>query len=229
MQIIDHTLARLRYSTQTRTLAELALVRIANLENLDQISDLIAQLRGDAPLAASAPAVRRAAAASSPAVPVAKKKADQSDDHAGPALDARSPDDAQVPHVPLTSDSVDAVWQQALARLGGLVADNASKCESVTLLAAGKLTATFRARYASCKAFCERGEQLAALERALAEIARQGVKVQFTLLPDEPAEASAPRNVPARQRMAEVAEHPMIRHAVELFDAHLLRVDEGGP
>ena len=46
MQIVDHTLSRLRYSTQGRTLAEMALVRIANLENLDELSSLIAELRG---------------------------------------------------------------------------------------------------------------------------------------------------------------------------------------
>src|SRR4029077_3337741 len=45
MQIIDHTLSRLRYSTQSRTLAEMALVRIANLEDLDELSDVIAAVR----------------------------------------------------------------------------------------------------------------------------------------------------------------------------------------
>ncbi|MBL9125519.1 MAG: DNA polymerase III subunit gamma/tau [Planctomycetaceae bacterium] len=44
MQILDHTLARMRYSTHGRTLAELALVRIAGLEDLEQISAVISQL-----------------------------------------------------------------------------------------------------------------------------------------------------------------------------------------
>ena len=34
MQILDQTLARMKYSTQARILAELALVRISNLEDL---------------------------------------------------------------------------------------------------------------------------------------------------------------------------------------------------
>ena len=45
MQILDQTLARLRYSTQGRILAELALVRLCELEELDEVSELIAQLR----------------------------------------------------------------------------------------------------------------------------------------------------------------------------------------
>ena len=36
MQILDQTLSRMRYSTQGRILAELALVRIGQLEDLDE-------------------------------------------------------------------------------------------------------------------------------------------------------------------------------------------------
>ena len=46
MQILDQTLSRLRYSTQGRILAELALVRICQLEDLEELPALIAQLQG---------------------------------------------------------------------------------------------------------------------------------------------------------------------------------------
>ncbi len=46
MQILDQTLSRMKYSTQARILAELALVRICNLEDLEELSSLIVQLRG---------------------------------------------------------------------------------------------------------------------------------------------------------------------------------------
>ena len=45
MQILDQTLSRMRYSTQGRILAELALVRICHLEDLDELPALIAELR----------------------------------------------------------------------------------------------------------------------------------------------------------------------------------------
>ena len=45
MQILDQTLARLRFSTQGRILAELALVRMCHLEELDELPALIAQLQ----------------------------------------------------------------------------------------------------------------------------------------------------------------------------------------
>src|SRR5690606_28164652 len=51
LQILDQTLARLRFSTQARTLAELALVRITRLADLQAVADLIAEVRAGGPLA----------------------------------------------------------------------------------------------------------------------------------------------------------------------------------
>ncbi|MEX0676192.1 MAG: DNA polymerase III subunit gamma/tau [Pirellulales bacterium] len=228
MQIIDHTLARLRYSTQSRTLAELALVRIASLENLDDLSDLIAQLRGGAPpvSTASSPGGAPTISSSDETAAARKKKANLTADVAtaiieGPAADSHF---AAEP-IGLTGDTVDAVWQQALGRLSGLLAENASLCDSVAVAGPGRLAATFRAKYTSCKAFCERPDQLSNLHRALAEAAGSPVMVELIVIADEPSEASAGRAIGQRQRMAEKAEHPMIRRAAELFDARLVRIE----
>ncbi len=51
MQILDHTIARLRWSTYGRTLAELALVRIASLSDLENLADLVAELRNRSAIA----------------------------------------------------------------------------------------------------------------------------------------------------------------------------------
>ncbi|MBD13804.1 MAG: hypothetical protein CMJ72_01415 [Planctomycetaceae bacterium] len=45
VQILDQTAARMRVSTHARTLLEMALVRICHLENLDDLADLIQQLK----------------------------------------------------------------------------------------------------------------------------------------------------------------------------------------
>src|SRR4029079_15227233 len=49
IQIVEQTLSRLRYSTQGRTLTEMALVRICSLENLDDITEVIGRVRSAAP------------------------------------------------------------------------------------------------------------------------------------------------------------------------------------
>jgi hypothetical protein len=108
-----------------------------------------------------------------------------------------------------------------------LLGDNAALAESVTLAGDDRLVATFRAKYTSCKAFCERPPQRAALERALAQVAGRPVGVEFRTIDDEPAsDAAAPGPAPARQRMAEMAEHPLVRRASELFGARVVRVED---
>ena len=46
-QVLDQTAARLRVSTQVRTLAEMALVRICHLQDLDDVAALVEQLKGE--------------------------------------------------------------------------------------------------------------------------------------------------------------------------------------
>jgi DNA polymerase-3 subunit gamma/tau len=68
MQILDHTIGRMRYSTQRRVLAELALVRICQLADLDELPALIASLKGaDGPAATGAASSRPALARPTPA------------------------------------------------------------------------------------------------------------------------------------------------------------------
>ncbi len=47
VQILDQTAARLRMSLHGRTLVEMAVVRICELENLDDLAALVAELRGE--------------------------------------------------------------------------------------------------------------------------------------------------------------------------------------
>src|SRR6185295_8785012 len=129
--------------------------------------------------------------------------------------------------VKLTAENASAIWQQALASLGGLLADNASMAEHVALVAPDRLAATFRAKYNSCKTFCERPDQLRQLEAVMAEMTGGAVRVEFAVSGDEtPSAADAPRRIVSqRQRVAEKCDHPMIRRAIELFGAHVTAVD----
>jgi DNA polymerase-3 subunit gamma/tau len=51
VQILDQSAARLRVSLHGRTLVELAVVRICELENLDDLAAIVAELRGEASVA----------------------------------------------------------------------------------------------------------------------------------------------------------------------------------
>ncbi|HEV3137669.1 MAG TPA: hypothetical protein VGZ26_07185, partial [Pirellulales bacterium] len=229
MQIVDQTLSRLRYSTQARTLAEMALVRIANLDNLDELADLIAQLRDGMPHeeSISRTATGRSAATreiNSPSA--AKKKADL---NTARETGSDAPAQPATPRRPFAVETVSAIWQDVLADFGGLVEENASRCQSVAFCVPNRLVVSFQAKYTSCKAFCERPDQVAKLEAALAKATGTKVKIDFVLLEDDkPAGPAVRRPLDYRQRLAEKAEHPLVRRATELFDAQLLRIEEPG-
>ncbi len=225
MQILDQSLARLRYSTQSRTLAEMALVRIAELENVEELADTIARLRNAQTTAASgspAPAARSSQTCST--TPPAKKKAELNGGDSRDVGDESAPAAERVA-LRLDQESVQSVWREALSNLTDLLGDNAARAESVSLAGDSRLVATFRAKYTSCKTFCERDAQRTSLEGALSEAAGQPIRIEFRVIEDEPA-AETPRPIPPlRQQMATVSEHPLVVRANELFGARLVRVD----
>ncbi len=239
IQILDHTLGRLRSSTQGRVLAELALVRIASLENLESLSQLIAELRGEnGSSASSPPAVPTRAAIG---VEAAKKKAELAVGHATnesetsrSAIDAAQGSTANGarPALRLSDENVLEVWQGALALLPALLAEQLGIAERVACLAnsaPNRLVVSFRPKYTSLRAFCERPEQLGKLEKALADVVGAPVKVEFSEISggsDDEKPAPALRPQQQRQRAAEKVEHPLVKRATELFDARLVRIDE---
>jgi DNA polymerase-3 subunit gamma/tau len=219
MQILDQALVRMRQSTHNRTLAEMAIVRICHLEDLDELAALAEGLRGGA--AASAPAGGAAAV---------KKKLDDIAQGATAVLSSNGAallDKPAVAQVALTPESVMAVWQQALATMNDMVADQAGLCEQVTLAGPRKLVVAFKPKYAAFKQSCERPEQAAKLERAVAAIVGEPVRVEFAVLDGQSEESAAPlqRAVSPRQLIAEKSQHPLVRRAMELFDATPIRVD----
>jgi DNA polymerase-3 subunit gamma/tau len=234
MQIIDHTLARLRYSTQSRTLAEMAMVRIATLEDLESLAELIARLRSadsSAPLAVSA---HRPAQAITSVVSGAKKKAELIEPDVSSVASPRRtteslPEDAEPPRpttaVEVTPENVGEIWRQALSGLSGLLPEQAAACDSVSLAGADRLAVTFVEKYNSCKAFCERGEQLKTLEHALRDVVGRDIRIEFVLIKETQPQLKAARPTASRQRLNN---HPLVERASELFDARVVRVEEAG-
>jgi DNA polymerase-3 subunit gamma/tau len=258
IQILDQTLARFRQSTHVRTLAEMALVRICKLEDLDALSSLVAELRSGGIV----PAMSRSNAEGGDA-----KKKMTADSHMAPAVapttsrtsespvSQRGPDGASANdresstpaggNMDLTAENAAAVWQRALSNLSDLVSDQASMCERVAIRAPNRLVVRFAAKYNACKAYCERPDQIAKLERSLADVTGQTVRIELEvadpvplpalslassleLAPPPKAVSMPPKAVSMRQRIAEKSQHPLVRRATELFDATVMRVDEPG-
>jgi DNA polymerase-3 subunit gamma/tau len=225
MQVLDQALARMRYSTQGRILAELALVRISQLEDLDDLAEMIAQLQaggtaGQGQRAAAVGPTQAAGASTAPAG--VKKKYEPAD----------SPPELNVaaPTVAMTADNAAEIWTLAISRLTGMVVDQARQFDSVAVPAPNRLVIRFKPGYALFKTACERPEQANRFEQALREVTGQPIRVEFALTAEAPgqSELSAPtaRVASPHQRLLDVVEHPLVQRAAELFGAQPIRVDD---
>ncbi len=256
-QILDQTLVRMRQSTHVRTLLEVALVRICKLEDLDQLPALVASLRdgtpvnlqprvttaSDAPPAISSPAVAAPSSAEkkSPALsqPAAVGVENEVEDTASTAESDPRPlpvePSVQLAPEPLVDiSSAQSAWQQTLAEHQDMTGDCASKYESVAISAPNRLVVAFRKDYITAKEFCERPDKRSRLEQTLSRITGREMRIDFVVSPDDPQSVArqavaAKPSVSPRQRQFELRKHPLVRHAVELFDAEIVTVVDPPP
>jgi DNA polymerase-3 subunit gamma/tau len=242
MQILDQTLSRMRYSTQGRILAELALVRISHLEDLDELSAVIAQLQSGA---APTPSAAGRTVQPSPPAGVAKKKLEPAvtppgPSSLGPAAPQSEPASATpmaeaaptpaAPALALSAENAVDVWNRVLGRLSGMVVEHARQFEAVTFSAPRRLVVRFKAGYDLSKSACERPEQLTRFQQALAEVTGGPVDLEFALASTESGEeepaTAAGRSASPHQRLMEAMRHPLVQRAGELFGAQPMRVDD---
>ena len=113
-------------------------------------------------------------------------------------------------------------WNRALARLSGMAVEQARHFDRVAVPEAGRLTVVFRPEYDFAKLLCERPEQTARFEQALAAVTGRPVRVEFAV--DAPAaggagQRGAAKPVSQQQRTVEASKHPLIKRAAELFGA----------
>jgi hypothetical protein len=130
----------------------------------------------------------------------------------------------------LETQSLESLWRDALASLEstmeGMTADFARHADRLTLAGPNRLVAHFRAGYILHKESCERPERRSKLEEAISRLVGRAVKVDFALLAGESDKDVRPQPPPtARQLLREKEQHPLVRRAVELFDAEVVRIE----
>ncbi len=239
VQILDQAVMRMRQSSHVRTLLEIAVVRICSLENLDELSQVIACLReGTLPELPSAPVVVRptvpvgqSAATGPPAASTAVQAtpAPVSEPQKKNAVSVELPDEppaARPSGQPLTAENAEQVWKQALGTLEDMTADHGSRYDRVASSAPNQLVVFFRERYTLDKERCERPERKTRIEKALQQVTGQTVRVTFELI-REAAQPIAPASTPSRwQKLKQKESNQLVRHAMELFQAEITEVEE---
>ena len=237
VQILDQSVTRMRHSTHTRTLLEIALVRICKLEDLDELPALLGQVR-DGTLSAPASATSRANLPAAKPVTVEKTSVETGglQDSGGEqkknpaAAPLAESDPAQVSSAPdLAAENLPVLWKQALAGIEDMTADFAAKAESIAI--SGPNRVVVRHRKAYNKEQCERPERKARLELALSRAAGTEIRIDFELLPEisggNGSPAAPPSAAQSRQRRFKNAERNLlVRQAIEMFDGEIVNVVE---
>ena len=228
-EMLDHAVTRMRQSIQPRTLLEIAIVRICNLENLDQLSTLLAQLEsGSGPAMPNPSPGSPRPVAAAPGPPPVSPPAGSEKKKAEDLTSVMPNDDPRLESRDLTADSADGVWKQVLEQLGDMTADFASYYDRVAISAPNSLVVYFREGYTLQKESCEQPDRKAQLEKMMARIVGHPVRIDMAVIPE--TKQSIPTPAPSLfQLMREKESHPFVRQAVEIFEAEVVKVDVPRP
>ncbi len=250
LQILDQSISRLKYLSHPRIVAELALVRICRLDDLDSLPQLISELRktgGAEPASGVVPAVASKKKYDAPLT--ATENATQTvhvagNGHIHPAAgqnghaSAGASADVDTEPVERTEEKIgqpevalDAmtIWRQVAEKLGGLAAEKAIQASSAAIRAPDQLVVTFPKKYNFCKQFCERPEMIGQIAEHVRQIVGRTLQLSFATEQEiAPTETEPVRRATVRQRIYEVSQRPFARRAMELFDASPQRLEEPG-
>jgi DNA polymerase-3 subunit gamma/tau len=169
-QILDQTAARMRVSMHGRTLVEMAIVRICQLSELDDLASLVAELRGSVGGAGTSRPI------------VASDAAKKNGESPRPAL-------------------APVVAPPELPTVAAPAVSRAQRIDSAHSQGAGESVSDAQAREAG----------LAAADSVLAQWQR--AVANGSVAPSDP-----PPRTSRREQLAAIADHPMVRRAMELFD-----------
>jgi DNA polymerase-3 subunit gamma/tau len=245
LQILDQALSRMRVSGHAAVLAEMAVVRLAALEDLESLSAAIDRLAAGASAApvsgAPSPAGPRPAAGR----PGPEKK---TTDLTAAAADEARPTPAatgsaaaepvvDVPAAPTPAAELPAdagaAWRMVCGTLDGLVADFAGTAAHATWRE-GVLEVTLPANAATAASFLKRPEAAAAIGQVLRGLAGRTVPHSIVIASASTSAVQEAVTAPAAPRPAapsqatllrEAADHPLVSHARTLFDAAIRTVE----
>ncbi|MFO0907237.1 MAG: DNA polymerase III subunit gamma/tau [Isosphaeraceae bacterium] len=234
LQILAETRGRMRGSPHARLLVELALVRVARLENYSDLGEMIARLgalEAGTPLPAPAASEKKKGpepsaqppAASPPSRPAAARS-EPTNPVVSPASNPTSAPDSP----PVELQAVRSVWKTLVQKVGVRLGVPLSQAERF-LAISGPNTLVIRlpAGYDGMILDCDTAEARARIEQILARLLHQAVVLRFerTAASSEGTESVESPASTAANRRSEVEGDPMVRRVVELFEARPLHME----
>ncbi len=248
VQCLDETLVRLHRSTYGQVLAEAAVVRLCQLDDLESLGSLIATLKeGGVPAKTPSATPRPAppqkktpeptveAPTAPPTIPIrpAEKPPAQTVPEPPPAAENRpTTTSISPPKLAITEKNVQSVWKKIVEELPGLIGDYARQGHGIAISGPKRLVVDFFSTYNSAVEALRRPRSQEILEKAFQDLCGDSYTIEFRVL-DAP---SGSRNADAhmspersaqegRLRARQLAEQdPFVQKAMDMFDAEVTGV-----
>lgn len=233
--ILAETKSRLRGSSHGRILLDVALSRIASLEDLASLSDLAARLEQIESQfgTGSVPAPRRPAGSATSALvsSEAKKKAEPIPDTltaspkpaspagVAPVSSPAEPATAVIDRRPLTAETANQLVQQASASFGPMLGAALTRASVSLGTAPDTVVVAIDSMY---------NGRIREIESALQKQVGPSLQIRVELGAPTPAEphTSAPRRSSYSDRLGEATSDPLVQQAIDVFGARVIRVDD---
>jgi DNA polymerase-3 subunit gamma/tau len=228
LDVLSSTRARLRGTNHPRILVELAVVRLARLEELVNVGGLVESLNsGTAP-------GRPAGSPQAKAEPMAAAESSASGQARASGLRGLSPgypeppDDASRPVQ--TAESLSSLWPEVIKAVGPMLGGSLEKA-TVTIRGPKSLVLTFSREYNREQEHCQENARLSRIEEAVRKVSGQVwvVRIESSGNAGETsAKPTATDKPPSRYRRqrAEALQEPLVKRAAELFGAQIVHMDD---
>ena len=138
--------------------------------------------------------------------------------------------------LPLTAETLTAVWHETLARIGPFLASALRNKAQPAIFGPNALVIQFPGRYNDDYGRCQEPANVAKLEEGLRKITGQACKVRFEIL--TPATAPSATTTPvvadaetaqarSRRQKLEAEQIPLLKSAMDLLGAEVLEKPDG--
>jgi DNA polymerase-3 subunit gamma/tau len=240
LQILAETKSRMFRASHSRALAELGLVRIAMLSELDDLRAAIEELRsGNSlgpnssgpgsgrsadPSAGAAQATKRVKTEAASAPSAAQKK---TRDDSPAAVEPSSKSEKTPPTIEFRAGNESQLWAQVLNIASDAIRTHVQATSGVAISGPNHLDLMFPASYSFSRQFCERPEVSGRLSEIISQLTGQTPQIVCQIsenLPEE--EPESPEKIEEKPASnTDVIDDPFVQQAVAVFEATVVKVD----
>lgn len=230
LQILSETRSQMARVTYGRVLAEMALVRIATLENLEEIQKVvhaITKTNGKLTLPVATTGVKSATppeAKTAPPKTSAPQKKNENAEQLAPSdtSPTQKPEESGKSLGELPKD----ILPQLVEKVEDRLKTHIKALNAIAISGPNNLDLQFSKSYDFSKRFCEKGENRDHLQRILSQILGRIVQISISFTTEEPPtpQESADRDQPTKA--VPIAEdHPYVSRVMQVFGASVVTVE----